>query len=181
MEKERDGLKDRLQHVTEQLEDARQQLAQAAAVASLGGCAGGMSGGVAAPAEAAREEGMQGVGDDPAAATPQLPLLQQPQQQQQQQQLQQRIAELLGQVEQLEFERAELRVKLEESETQVCPGCKRPATAEACYAALLSLGHPEYTVSFKSSVRQLLSNLSGLFSHPAFTSFAKLACAYGIQ
>ncbi|GAB4818323.1 hypothetical protein N2152v2_005369 [Parachlorella kessleri] len=111
VKKERELLQDHLQHATDQLAEAQQQLAEAAAVAALGGSTCMVTEVTSSedikPGSAVAEPVRQ---SSAALADEQL---------EQAQQLQQQVATLLAQVEQLEFERAELRVKLEKSENQV--------------------------------------------------------------
>lgn len=105
VEKERDLVHDQLQHLTDQLHGAQQQLAEAAAMAALSNSGSSMVGQAGA---SLCLDGPQEAGQRAGASEASHSL-----------QLQQQIVELGHQVEQLEFERAELRVKLEESESQV--------------------------------------------------------------
>lgn len=110
-QRERDLLQDRLQHVSGELAEAQQQLAEVAAVQALrtGGTGTDQPGPAGGNAAAAGETNPLSPAGEPASAA-------------RERELQQQLAALVAQVEQLEFERAELRVKLEESESQVRRG-----------------------------------------------------------
>ena len=111
VEKERDLLRDHLQHATDQLVEAQQQLAEAAAVAALGSS-------TCSVADVTSSEGSKPSSAVAEPADRSLPAVAD-EQRKQAHQLQQQVATLQAQVEQLEFERVELRVKLEERENQV--------------------------------------------------------------